>query len=50
MPHMYASKGENEEAHGLLQKNLKNLYDLFVLMKTEVAGMDDPMFTAKSLI
>jgi hypothetical protein len=29
---------------------LKNLYDLFVTMKSEMAGVDDPMFTAKALL
>jgi len=47
---MFASKSESDEAHSLMQKNLKNLYDLFVMMKGQIAGIDDPMFTAKSLI
>lgn len=47
---VFADKVENEEAHHLLQKNLKNLFNLFVAMKSDIAGQDDPMFTAKPLL
>ena len=50
MPNIYADKVENDVAHQLLQKNLKNLYDLFVAMKSDIAGGDDPLFTTKSLV
>jgi len=33
----------------LLQKNLKNLYDLFVSMKGEMTGSGDPLFTTKAI-
>ena len=44
----FADRGENDKAHKLLQKNLKNLYDLFMSLKGE-GTEDDPMFTAKGL-
>jgi hypothetical protein len=50
LPQIFADHSENEQAHRLLQKNLKNLYDLFVSMKSEMAGVDDPMFTAKAIL
>ena len=50
MPSVYADKIENDVAHQLLQKNLKNLYDLFVAMKGDMAGGDDPLFTTKALL
>ena len=50
LPQVFADLNENEAAHKLLQKNLKNLYDLFVTMKSNMAGVDDPMFTAKALL
>lgn len=50
MPSIYADKIENDVAHQLLQKNMKNLYDLFVAMKSDMAGADDPLFTTKGLL
>lgn len=44
----FADKVENDKAHKLLQKNLKNLYDLFMSLKGD-GNEDDPMFTAKGL-
>lgn len=44
----FADKVENDKAHKLLQKNLKNLYDLFMSLKGD-GTEDDPMFTAKGL-
>ena len=47
LPGIYADRQENDIAHRLLQKNLKNLYDLFVAMKSDISGSEDPMFTTK---
>ena len=44
----FADRGENDKAHKLLQKNLKNLYDLFMSLKGE-GTEDGPMFTTKGL-
>ena len=44
----FADKVENDKAHKLLQKNLKNLYDLFMSLKGE-GTEDDPMFTTKGI-
>jgi ribosomal protein S17E len=44
----FADRIENDKAHKLLQKNLKNLYDLFMSLKGE-GTEDDPMFTTKGL-
>ncbi len=44
----FADRGENDKAHKLLQKNLKNLYDLFMSLKGE-GNEEDPMFTTKAL-
>ena len=44
----FADRVENDKAHKLLQKNLKNLYDLFLSIKGE-GTEDDPMFTTKRL-
>jgi len=44
----FADRVENDKAHKLLQKNLKNLYDLFMSLKGE-GNEDDPMFTTKAL-
>ena len=44
----FADRLENDKAHKLLQKNLKNLYDLFMSLKGE-GNEDDPMFTTKAL-
>ena len=45
----FADRIENDKAHKLLQKNLKNLYDLFMSLKGEGGNVDDPMFTTKHL-
>ena len=39
---------DNDKAHKLLQKNLKNLYDLFMSLKGD-GNDEDPMFTTKAL-
>lgn len=44
----FADRAENDKAHKLLQKNLKNLYDLFMSLKGE-GTEDDPMFTTKGI-
>jgi len=44
----FADRHENDKAHKLLQKNLKNLYDLFMSLKGE-GTEDDPMFTTKGI-
>ena len=44
----FADRGENDKAHKLLQKNLKNLYDLFMSLKGE-GTEEDPMFVTKGL-
>ena len=50
LPNILATKHDNDLAHSLLQKNLKNLYDLFCTMKADMAGgADDPLFTTKAL-
>jgi predicted RNase H-like nuclease (RuvC/YqgF family) len=48
LQNQFADRGENDKAHKLLQKNLKNLYDLFMSMKGE-GSVDDPMFTTKAV-
>lgn len=47
-PNQFADRIDNDKAHKMLQKNLKNLYDLFLSMKGE-GEVDDPMFTTKHL-
>ena len=47
LPGIFADRQDNDSAHKLLQKNLKNLYDLFVAMKSDMAGSEDPMFTTQ---
>ena len=44
----FADRVENDKAHKLLQKNLKNLYELFMSLKG-TGNEDDPMFTTKGL-
>lgn len=48
LSNQFADRVENDKAHKLLQKNLKNLYDLFMSLKGE-GTEDDPMFTTKGL-
>ena len=48
LANQFADRHENDKAHKLLQKNLKNLYDLFMSLKGE-GTEDDPMFTTKGL-
>lgn len=48
LANQFADRIENDKAHKLLQKNLKNLYDLFMSLKGE-GTEDDPMFTTKGL-
>lgn len=48
LANQFADRVENDKAHKLLQKNLKNLYDLFMSLKGE-AGEDDAMFTTKGI-
>jgi len=48
LANQFADRVENDKAHKLLQKNLKNLYDLFMSLKGD-GTEDDPMFTAKGL-
>ena len=48
-PRVYADLRENDSAHNLLQRNLKNLYDLFMAMKGEPSAKEDPMFTTKAI-
>ena len=48
LANQFADKVENDKAHKLLQKNLKNLYDLFMSLKGD-GNDDDPMFTTKAL-
>jgi len=48
LKNQFADKVDNDKAHKLLQKNLKNLYDLFMSLKGE-GGEEDPMFTTKQL-
>jgi hypothetical protein len=48
LANQFADRVENDKAHKLLQKNLKNLYDLFMSLKGE-GTEDDPMFTTKGL-
>ena len=48
LANQFADRSENDKAHKLLQKNPKNLYDLFMSMKGD-ANEDDPMFTTKGL-
>jgi hypothetical protein len=48
LTNQFADRVENDKAHKLLQKNLKNLYDLFMSLKGE-GTEDDPMFTTKGL-
>ena len=48
MANQFADRIENDKAHKLLQKNLKNLYDLFMSLKGD-GTEDDPMFTAKGI-
>ena len=49
LANQFADRIENDKAHKLLQKNLKNLYDLFMSLKGE-GTEDDPMFTTKGLM
>ena len=48
LANQFADRIENDKAHKLLQKNLKNLYDLFMSLKGD-GNEDDPMFTTKGL-
>ena len=48
LSNQFADRNENDKAHKLLQKNLKNLYDLFMSLKGE-GNEDDPMFSTKGL-
>ena len=48
LANQFADRVENDKAHKLLQKNLKNLYDLFMSLKGE-GTEDDPMFTTKGI-
>jgi hypothetical protein len=48
LKNQFADRIDNDKAHKLLQKNLKNLYDLFMSLKGE-GNVDDPMFTTKHL-
>ena len=48
LANQFADRVENDKAHKLLQKNLKNLYDLFMSLKGE-GNEDDAMFTTKGL-
>jgi len=48
LANQFADRVENDKAHKLLQKNLKNLYDLFMSLKGE-GTEDDPMFTTKAI-
>lgn len=48
LTNQFADRVENEKAHKLLQKNLKNLYELFMSLKGD-GNEDDPMFTTKGL-
>lgn len=48
LANQFADRHENDKAHKLLQKNLKNLYDLFMSLKGETTE-DDPMFTTKHI-
>ena len=49
LANQFADRVENDKAHKLLQKNLKNLYDLFMSLKGE-GNEDDPMFSTKGLM
>ena len=49
LPGIFADRQDNDGAHKLLQKNLKNLYDLFVAMKSDMAGSEDPLFTTQTV-
>ena len=48
LANQFADRVENDKAHKLLQKNLKNLYDLFMSLKGE-GTEEDPMFTTKGI-
>lgn len=48
LANQFADRHENDKAHKLLQKNLKNLYDLFMSLKGD-STEDDPMFTTKGV-
>ena len=48
LANQFADRIENDKAHKLLQKNLKNLYDLFMSLKGD-GTEDDPMFTTKGI-
>jgi hypothetical protein len=48
LANQFADRVENDKAHKLLQKNLKNLYDLFMSLKGE-GGEEDAMFTTKGI-
>ena len=48
LANQFADRVENDKAHKLLQKNLKNLYELFMSLKGE-GNEDDPMFSTKGL-
>jgi len=48
LANQFADRSENDKAHKLLQKNLKNLYDLFMSLKGE-GNEEDPMFSTKAL-
>lgn len=48
LANQFADRVENDKAHKLLQKNLKNLYDLFMSLKGD-GTEDDPMFTTKGI-
>lgn len=48
LTNQFADRVENDKAHKMIQKNLKNMYDLFMSLKGE-GTEDDPMFSTKGL-
>ena len=49
LPTVLAVKHDNDRAHLLIQKNMKNLYELILSVKMDVAGSADPLFTTKAI-